>query len=100
MQIGSAPRRRSSVEHVQQLRTPPLPACCPTRYLGEVDFFGVYCVETGGVYLIPIGDALLRREGALRVDPPKNNQRKFIRYAAQYEIGRVDIHAPNRLNSG
>jgi hypothetical protein len=31
-------------------------------YLGEVDFFGVYCVETGGVYLIPIGDALLRRE--------------------------------------
>ena len=62
-------------------------------YLGEVDYFGVYCMETGGVYLIPIEDAPLRREGALRVDPPRNHQRKFIRYAAQYEIGRVDIHA-------
>jgi PD-(D/E)XK endonuclease len=58
-------------------------------YLGEVDYFGVYCVDTRGVYLIPIQDAPLRREGALRVDPPRNNQRKFIRYAAQYEIGRA-----------
>jgi hypothetical protein len=63
-------------------------------YVGEVDYFGVYCAETGGVYLIPLADLAIRRGGSLRVDPPKNNQRKFIRYAAQYEIGRVDIHAP------
>jgi PD-(D/E)XK endonuclease len=63
-------------------------------YLGEVDYFAVYCPETCGVYLIPIEDIPLRRAGSLRIDPPKNNQRKFIRYAARYEIGRVGIHAP------
>src|ERR1700737_4212965 len=25
-----------------------------TDYKGEVDFFGVYCLETSGVYLVPI----------------------------------------------
>jgi len=64
-------------------------------YAGEVDEFAVYCPETGGVYLIPMTDLPIRVRGALRVDPPKNNQRKFIRYAAQYEIGRMDIHAPD-----
>ena len=63
-------------------------------YQGEVDFFGVYCRETQGVYLIPLADLPLRRQGALRVKPPKNSQRKRIRYAERYEIGRVAIHAP------
>ena len=53
---------------------------------GEV-YFGVYCAETGGVYLLPLADVPLRRMGTLRVDPPRNNQRKAIRYAADYEIG-------------
>ena len=56
-------------------------------YIGEVDYFGVYCAETGGVYLLPLADVPLRRMGTLRVDPPRNNQRKAIRYAADYEIG-------------
>jgi hypothetical protein len=63
-------------------------------YVGEVDDFAVYCPETCGVYLIPIADLPIRVRGALRIDPPKNNQQKFIRYAAHYEIGRVEIHAP------
>ncbi len=63
-------------------------------YQGEVDFFAVYCRETQSVYLIPLADLPLRRQGALRVEPPKNSQRKRIRRAEKYEIGRVVIHAP------
>jgi hypothetical protein len=58
-------------------------------YLGQVDFFGIYCPGTESVYLVPIEDAQVRREGALRVNPPKNGQRRFIREAQQYEIGRL-----------
>ena len=60
-------------------------------YLGQIDFFAVYCPETSGVYLIPIDEAPLRTAGSLRIDPPRNNQRKYIRFAADYEIGRVQL---------
>jgi PD-(D/E)XK nuclease superfamily protein len=60
-------------------------------YEGEVDDFAVYCPETSGVYLIPMTDLPIRVRGALRVDPPKNGQRKFIRFADRYEIGRVTL---------
>ena len=39
-------------------------------YIGEIDYFGVYCPHTTGVYLIPIADVQTRRRGRLRVDPP------------------------------
>ena len=58
-------------------------------YIGQIDFFGIYCPATERVYLVPIEDVPVKREGALRVDPPKNGQRKFIREAAKYELGRV-----------
>ena len=64
-------------------------------YAGEVDFFAVYCPETSGVYLIPMEDLQIRAWGALRVDAPRNNQRRRIRYADKYEIGRVQMHAPD-----
>ena len=51
-----------------------------------------------GVYLIPMTDLPIRVRGALRVDPPKNCQVKFIRYAATYEIGRVKVHAPDSVS--
>lgn len=65
------------------------PARSQRDYLGEVDAFAVYCPETGGVYLIPIEQIPLRTLGSLRVDPPRNNQRERIRFAADYEIGRI-----------
>ena len=74
----------------------PNPRIRHRDYRGEVDFFGVYCAETGGVYLVPMTDLPLRREGALRVDPPRNNQRKFIRQAAKYEIGHIQIDGQAR----
>jgi hypothetical protein len=63
-------------------------------YRGQVDYFGVHCPETGGVYLVPIADLGLRSQAALRVVPARNNQRTKVRLAIDYEIGRVDIHAP------
>jgi hypothetical protein len=63
-------------------------------YQGEVDAFAVWCRATGGVYLIPISELPLAAEGALRVDPPRNNQRRGIRFAADYEIGRVVVRPP------
>jgi hypothetical protein len=60
-------------------------------YQGQVDHFAVYCRETSGVYLIPIGALPLRTLGTRRVEPPLNNQRSGIRFAADYEIGRVRL---------
>jgi len=48
---------------------------------------------------MPIDDLPMRNRGNLRVDPPKNNQRKRIRFANRYEIGRVHLHAPDSVQS-
>jgi hypothetical protein len=61
-------------------------------YHGDVDFFAVYCPRIGSVYLVPIADLPMLREGTLRIEPPRNNQRKFIRDARRYEIGRIDLN--------
>jgi hypothetical protein len=55
-------------------------------YLGQVEYFGVYCPDNGKVYLVPIKDAPNRRICALRINPPKNNQSKRIRWAGPYEL--------------
>jgi len=60
-------------------------------YAGQVEFFAVYCPQTLGVYLIPIADLPNRVSAALRVTPPRNNQRRFIRFAADYEIAKVSV---------
>jgi hypothetical protein len=70
-------------------------------YRGEVDYFGVYCPETTAVYLVPIEDLSVRVQATLRVEPTRNGQRCKIRFAADYEIGRVTIHASDQsLPSG
>ncbi len=58
-------------------------------YAGQVDYFAVYCPETKGVYLVPIEHVPLKTGAYLRVHAPRNNQRRGIRLAAQYEIARV-----------
>jgi PD-(D/E)XK endonuclease len=67
------------------------PQTCHRDYQGQVDSCAVYCPETTGVYLIPIADVPGRRMASLRVDPPRNNQLNRVRFAADYEIGRVAI---------
>ena len=66
----------------------------PSRdYGGQVDYFAVYCAQTCGVYLIPIGELPNRVTASLRVSAPRNNQRRRIRYAADYEIAKVSVVA-------
>lgn len=55
-------------------------------YRGLVDVIAVYCPQNGKIYWI----ALDKVEGGmqhLRIDPPKNGQRKKIRFAKDFELG-------------
>jgi hypothetical protein len=69
------------------------PRAVQRDYLGEIDYFGVYCPQTDGVYLVPITEAQVRRVGALRVEPPLNGQKLGIRRAADFEIAAVGVRA-------
>jgi hypothetical protein len=39
-------------------------------YIGQIDFFGVYCLEIDRCFLIPIEHACMT-DTTLRIDPPK-----------------------------
>jgi PD-(D/E)XK endonuclease len=54
-------------------------------YAGEVDLFIVHCAENQRVYVVP-ADEVPTRGMLLRVDPPRNNQRKRVRWARDYEL--------------
>jgi hypothetical protein len=54
-------------------------------YVGEIDYFLIYCEATGGVYAIPMTEALLST-GTLRVEPPANNQQRRIRWASEHRL--------------
>ena len=54
-------------------------------YLGQVDFIAVYCPENRKVYLVPESD-LTRSLGSLRLDRPKNNVAKTIKWADVYAL--------------
>jgi PD-(D/E)XK nuclease superfamily protein len=54
-------------------------------YIGEIEYFAVYCPVTRGVYMVPC-DESTRSYVMLRLEPPTNNQNKRIRWAADYEI--------------
>jgi hypothetical protein len=58
----------------------------PRGYAGLADLFGVYFPLSEEVFLAPI-DAVPASEGRLRFEPPRNNQQKRIRMAAEFEIG-------------
>ena len=57
IRIGEPPR---------EIRACKMPALgSSSRSVSEVDYFAMYCLETAGGYLIPIGDIPLRRQAAL-----------------------------------
>jgi hypothetical protein len=78
----------------------PHPGAPSRHYLGEIDYFGVHCPETGGVYLIPIDDVPTVREAALRVAPSRNRQLKRTRRASDYEICNVALSGALRASAG
>jgi hypothetical protein len=54
---------------------------------GLADLFGVYFPPERTVYLVPV-DAIPGFEGRFRLEPTRNNQKRFVRFAAEYEIDR------------
>ncbi len=68
----------------------PNPKDTQRHYRGQVDYFAVFCRQTGEVYLIPI-DVLPDDRAHLRVTAPLNHQRKRIRLASDYRIASVEV---------
>jgi hypothetical protein len=58
-------------------------------YTGLAHIFGVYFPPTRSVYLVPLDVA--GYNGRLRLDPTLNNQRKGVRFAADYGIDRWSV---------
>jgi hypothetical protein len=56
-------------------------------YIGLADIFGVYFPPSKSVYLVPVSDTQTFY-GCLRLEPTRNNQRRRVRFAADYEVGR------------
>lgn len=56
-----------------------------TTYRGRADIIAAYCPPTDTVYLVPVSDRFSPR---LRLRPARNNQRRGVQLAADYEIGR------------
>ncbi len=61
-----------------------------TRYTEqEIDAVAAYCPELNKSYLLPIS-LVARRSGIqLRLAPARNNQRRYIHRAADYELGAI-----------
>ena len=56
-----------------------------TSYRGQADVFGVYVPALDKTYMVPVEDVPEQR-AHLRLEPPKNRQKKGVRLAAQYEL--------------
>jgi PD-(D/E)XK endonuclease len=57
----------------------------PKDYIGQIDFFGVYCHELGTAFLVPI-TAVPPTTGRLRIAAPRSNQQRNIRWAEQFRL--------------
>jgi hypothetical protein len=56
-------------------------------YVGLAHIFAVYFPPKGSVFLVPL-DAVGGFRGYLRLEPPRNNQQRKVRFAADFEIDR------------
>lgn len=59
-------------------------------YFGLAHIFGVYFPPRQTVYLVPL-DAVAGTQGRLRLEPTRNNQKRGVRFASDFEIHRWDI---------
>jgi hypothetical protein len=58
----------------------------PQSYDGLADVFGVF-LPPDSVYLVPL-DSVGGFVGRLRLEPTRNNQKRGVRFAAEFEIDR------------
>jgi PD-(D/E)XK endonuclease len=56
-------------------------------YRGRADYIAVHVPELASLYVLPVDDCP-SFAGRLRLDPPRNNQRRGIRFACDYEFDR------------
>ena len=56
-------------------------------YLGFADVFGVRYPATEDLYLVPVRETAAL-SGTLRIEPARNNQRRRVRLAADFEFDR------------
>ena len=62
---------------------------------GEIDAIAAYCDEVGACYLLPLSMSVERACVLLRLAPTRNNQRRKIHWARDYEFGaRLSAHGP------
>lgn len=57
----------------------------PRPYRGQIEYIGVFCPQTGEVYLVPESD-IVDSYMHLRVDPTVNRQDRNIRWASRYKL--------------
>ena len=60
------------------------------RYRGLADIFGVYFPQNDDVYLVPVHE-IEAAKGWLRLEPTRNNQKRRVRFASDYQIDRWKI---------
>jgi hypothetical protein len=52
----------------------------------EIDAFALYCLELDRCFFVPIAQAVGRQEIRLRLSPTRNNQRRGIRWADDFDF--------------
>jgi hypothetical protein len=57
----------------------------PQRYDGKADVIAVHLPEPDSVFVVPV-DECGTTKGYLRLDKPRNNQQRRIRFAADYTL--------------
>jgi PD-(D/E)XK endonuclease len=57
--------------------------------VGEIDGIAAYCAELDKCYFIPISEAAGHKQFHLRLAPAKNNQKRLLRSAENYELGAI-----------
>jgi hypothetical protein len=68
-------------------------------YLGLADIFGVYFPQNDSVYLVPVSE-IVSVKGSLRLDPTRNNQKRGVRFAADYQIDRWTLDGLREVVDG
>jgi hypothetical protein len=63
-------------------------------YRGSIEFFGVYCPDVEGAFLVPVDDVPRSCNGSLRWLPSRNGQHSKVRWAHKYLISTVAVPGP------
>jgi hypothetical protein len=68
------------------------------HYRGRADVLGVYVASLSRVFMVPVDDCPVYT-GILRLDAPRNNQRRGVRFAEDYALERwLESHvSPRRV---